>query len=121
MLSEINHVLETFAEENQYEKVFYGAATDKSGKMKHWNYIIFRRARTPIDYISQTDYIEVVIVHEDYVPEGTAETLINRLRDLGYKCSGEITYEFAFKPGTDLGVEAAEFVVSKSRKACKNE
>lgn len=123
MLDEINLALEKFAAENGLEKVFYGAASDRLGKMKNWNYIILKRDRNARSGKSNTDstmYYTVTLVHEDYIPEGMAEELAKTiLNDVpGMHFTSDIEYDYGFKNGTDMVVEAAIIQFYKAQKGC---
>lgn len=107
-------------------KVFYGACTDK--EMDSWNYFVFNRKRTYKAGTSrtdmQTDY-EIHIVHEDYIPEGFVEKVIEELQnsdaELGVKLKlkgDDIVYDYTFKNNTGMVVEIATIIVTRPCKRC---
>lgn len=102
-----------FLSEYGLEGVYYGACTETH--LDRWNYIVFSRYKTTksdnrVDF--QTFY-QVNVVHENYVPEGLIEDLIERLERsvVGEKLlrvtSDNIDYNYTFKGNSNLVVEIA--------------
>ena len=123
MLDEINSVLEKIAEENSLEKVFYGAASDRAGDMKTWNYLILKRdrhVRSGTNRMDSTMYYTITLVHEDYIPEGMPEEIIKSVLNEvpGVHLATDIEYDYGFKNGTDMVVEAAIMSFYKVQKGC---
>lgn len=123
MLEQLTDALKMFAVQNGLEKVFYGMASDRSNKMKKWNYIILKRARNARSGKSSndsTEYYTITLVHEDYIPEGMAEELVKFIlsKVSGIRSAGDIEYDYGLKNNTDLVVEAAFITLCKARKGC---
>ena len=105
------------------EGVWYGAC--QVDKLDKWNYFVFNRQRTTkssnrMDF--QTFY-EVHIIHEDYIPEGYVEQVIEALEAQGdgakLKTTGsDITYEYTFKGHTNMVVEIATITLFHPEKRC---
>lgn len=123
MLDKLDEILKQFAAKHNFEKIFYGGASDRSGNLKKWNYIILKRdrnARTGKSNMDSTFYYQIVLVHENYIPENLPEELINVILSQipGIRLAGDILYDYGFKNGTDLIVEAAEIPLCKAQKGC---
>lgn len=118
LLDRIQKTLDEIVSESdgEYQKCFYGFTNVP--RLAKWNYFVFRRKvshrtlrREPV----QTDY-EINIVHEDYIPEGFIDIVINKLeaRDESgtkLKLSGnDITYNYMQKGNTDCVIEIATLV-----------
>lgn len=90
---------------------YYGACREKN--LKEWNYFVFNRKKTDkasnrVDY--QTFY-QVHVVHEDYIPEGYIQKVIETLeaqKDAKLKATADpVEYNYTFKNNTDMVVEIA--------------
>ena len=60
--------------------VYYGACQEK--QLDNWNYFVFNRWKTTKNNQSRADFqtfYQVHVVHEDYIPEGYIETVIQAL------------------------------------------
>lgn len=104
------------------EGVWYGACQQK--ELEKWNYFVFERDRTTkstnrCDF--QTFY-NVHVIHEDYIPEGYIETVVNALEtQTGAKLKvtgNDITYGYTFKGNTDMVVEIATISLFHPEKRC---
>ena len=101
---------------------YYGACRDK--KLEEWNYFVFNRVKTQkssnkMDY--QTFY-QVHIVHEDFIPEGYVQKVIEALeaqKNAKLKATSEpVTYDYTFKGKTDMVVEIATITLFHPEKRC---
>lgn len=123
MLDKLDEILKQFAEKHGFEKIFYGGASDRSGNLKKWNYIILKRdrnARSGKSNMDSTLYYQIALVHENYIPEDLPEELVRTISAQipGLRLAGDILYDYGFKNGTDMVVEAAEMVLCKAQKGC---
>jgi hypothetical protein len=112
--------------EVKMEGVFYGACTES--KLSKWNYFVFNRARTTKNNTSRNDFqtfYQVHIIHEDYIPEGYVERVIEALtakdEETGIKIrptNDDVTYDYVFKGTTTMVVEMAHITVYRPEKRC---
>lgn len=126
MLNYINDTLNSFVDNSDMEKVFYGANTEK--EMNSWNFFVFNRKKTYKAGTSkmelQTDYL-VNIIHENYIPDGFIEKVINSLQTPnkdGIKLklkSEDIIFNYASKKNTGMVLEIATIVFTKPSKAVR--
>ena len=111
---------------NPMEGVWYGACRAK--ELKTWNYFVFNRKKTtkassPNRVDLQTLY-EVHIIHEDAVPEGYVQKVIEALQeqsDPGTKLkvtADDIDYDYTFKSSTNMVVEIATITFLHPEKRC---
>ncbi len=89
--------------------VQYGRVTSNP---EIWNYIVFGRSSMKRVGTSKTDfnrYYTVVIVHEDYLPEGTEVEVKKALETIkGLKLSqDDIQYDYTVKKNSNTVVEMA--------------
>lgn len=114
ILEEIKTQLETVN-----ERVFYGLV-DESVKDTVWNYIVFNRTNlgTSPNKTGYTDYFDVHIVFEDFVPEGIDEEVIKKLCSInGVRLSTENgSYDYTLKPNTNIVVEVLTLHFMRARK-----
>lgn len=116
MLNEVKAKLEEID-----PRVYYGAV-DKSVRETDWNYIVFNRQPLKItgNGTGYADYFDVHIVRENFVPEGTDEEVITKMREInGVRLSGE-THEYTYiqKPNTNVIVEMLSLHFVRVRKCC---
>ena len=99
-------------------KAYYGACHER--KLDLWNYFVFNRRVTTKNNTSKADFqtfYEVHIVHEDFIPEGYVETVIQALEtqdESGTKLRAtpdDIRYDYVFKGNTDVVVEIATLTI----------
>lgn len=101
--------------------VFYGMVEDdKVKKMAVWNYTVFNR--TTINYstnrTSTSDYFDVNIIRENYVPEGLDTEVIARLTALsGVRLAGNATLNYLRKPNTNIVMEILTIPFTRVRKS----
>lgn len=105
MLNQIKEKLESLDK----GPVQYGRVTNSPPV---WNYIVFGRARMSRSDSSRIDfnrYYTVVIVHEDYIPEGTEIEVKKTLEEIrGLKLAqDDIQYDYTVKKNSDTVVEMA--------------
>lgn len=114
MLNEIREVLEGL----NIGPVQYGRVTDNP---ELWNYVVFGRDRMSRSGTSKVDYnryYTVVIVHEDYIPEGMEVEVMKALNDIkGLKVATEdIQYDYMIKNKSGIVVEAAVITLTEPLK-----
>lgn len=104
---------------------YYGACSER--KLDRWNYFVFNRRTTTKRNTSRQDYqtfYEIHIVHEDYIPEGYVEAVVEALEaqdESGTKLRAtddDIRYDYVFKGNTDVVVEMATITVFHPAKRC---
>lgn len=128
VLDRIRKTLETLCQDLAVpmEGVWYGACREKS--LQKWNYFVFNRGRTSRNGTTnkrdlQTTYY-VHIIHEDYIPEGYVEAVVDALQaqdDSGTKLRltlEDITYDYTFKASTNMVVEIAHIPIYHPEKRC---
>ena len=108
------------------EGVWYGAC--RANKLKNWNYFVFnRRKSTKASSTNKVDlqtFFEVHIIHEDAIPEGYVQTVIEALQaeaDPGTKLkvtADDINYDYTFKGSTNMVVEIATITIFRPEKRC---
>lgn len=116
ILNDIKQKLEEFD-----PVVFYGCVDEDSKDIKNcWDYTVFNRTKLRIapDKNSFIDLIEVHIVREEYVPDGTDTEVIAKMRSIpGVKLASEDgTYTYTRKPGTGTVVEMLTLTFTRARK-----
>ena len=99
--------------------VFYGAV-DRKMEKEIWDYIVFNRTvlRTNKGKTGYTDVYTVHIVREEWIPEGLAEEVIEKMSEIsGMTVSGtDSEYTYMMKPKTDAVVEMLSIDFAKVRK-----
>lgn len=122
ILTELSHDAEI-----PMEGVWYGACREKS--LDRWNYFVFNRLKTAKkSATTQNDYqtfYQIHIIHEDYIPEGYVERVIEALtakdEETGIKIrptNDDVTYDYIFKGTTTMVVEMAHITVYRPEKRC---
>lgn len=101
------------------ENVFYGMVDD-SVKDTVWNYIVFNRVniKRSANKTSASDYFDVHIIRENFIPDGIDNEVIDRMCALaGVKLSGEdAAFNYVFKPNTNIVVEMLSLHFVRARK-----
>ena len=114
MLTEIKQKLEEID-----PNVFYGMA-DKSLADREWNYIVFGRRNLSAapNKTGYTTYYWIAIVREDFVPEGTEISVINKMLEIdGMRLSStNAQYEYIMKPNTNTVIEVLTLEFYKADK-----
>ncbi len=124
VLDKISRILYGLVSESDMVGCYYGLNTDE--KIPKWNFFVFRRAETKISGKTngarqfQTDY-EINILHENFIPEGYVEKVIQALESSsdGPKLkvkSEKIDYAYNNVNNTDKMVEIAHFVITRPEK-----
>lgn len=99
--------------------VDYGLVDPKRNEEK-WDYIVFNRSviKRNTNKTSASDYFDVHIVRENYVPDGMDNTVIEKLCALpGIKLTGDDSeFDYTHKPGTNNVVEMLTIHFARARK-----
>ncbi len=106
--------------------VWYGACRKKN--LQYWNYFVFNRKTTTksssTNRVDLQTLYEVHIIHEDAIPDGYIQTVIDALQaesDPGTKLkltSDDISYDYTFKASTNMVVEVATLTFLHPEKRC---
>lgn len=122
VLNEIKAVLDSLLKDDsvKMENAWYGACPEK--KLQSWNYFVFNRKKTT-KASNRTDYqtfYELHIVHENYIPEGYVEKVIETFENsarVKLKCTADdIIYNYTFKGNTEMVVEIATITLFRPEK-----
>ena len=128
VLDRIRNTLDELCADNTVPMVgvWYGACKEKD--LTSWNYFVINRSRTTKNNTgSRVDlqtFYDVHIIHEDYIPEGYVETVINALlnqSESGTKLkltNEDIQYNYTFKKNTNMVVEIATISLYHPEKRC---
>lgn len=99
--------------------VFYGAV-DTTANLTYWNYIVFNRTslKKNTNKNSYTDGFSVHIIRENFIPDGLAEEVIEKMLEIaGMRESGsDAQYQYIVKPNTDTVIEMLSIDFVKARK-----
>lgn len=106
--------------EYNLHKVFYGRAYDPYDELPEWNYIILTRDTVNITATKLNNNFNVIVTHEDYIPDGCILELVNHLEKIpGFKLNGEPSqYDYTFKDNTQLIVEGISLSFTWADKRC---
>lgn len=90
--------------------VFYGIAdTVEDGAL--WNYIVFSRDRTTRSPNNRgySDYVQVALVHENYIPVGVVEEIVDKMESIsGVRLAqSDVKYTYTRKDSTNAIIELA--------------
>lgn len=102
------------------DHVFYGMAGD-SMRETRWNYIVFNRVniKYPNNKTAASDYFDVHIIRENYIPDGLDAVVAEKLCALpGVRLGGDGTFNYVQKPNTDIVVEILTIPFVRARKCC---
>lgn len=100
------------------DNVFYGMVYG-IGNETVWNYIVFNRTsvKHSANNTSASDYFDVHIIRENYVPDGMDAEVIKKLTALhGVRVAGDATFDYTAKPSTDTVVEMLTIPFVRARK-----
>ena len=122
ILTELSHDAEI-----PMEGVWYGSC--RANSLDRWNYFVFNRLKTAKkSATTQNDYqtfYQIHVIHEDYIPEGYVERVIEALTakdtETGIKIrptNDDVTYDYTFKGSTNMVVEIATITVFRPEKRC---
>lgn len=99
--------------------VFYGAVHSTVKETK-WNYIVFNRTvmKPSGNKTGYTDGYSVHIVRENFIPDGLAEEVIEKMLEIAGMCESgnDMQYQYIVKPSTDDVVEMLSIDFVKPRK-----
>lgn len=99
--------------------VYYGIV-DESRKETVWNYTVFNRTsiKHSANKTAASDYFDVHVIRENYVPEGIDTEIIKRLCALpGVKLAGtDSTFDYVPKPNTNIVIEMLTISFVRARK-----
>lgn len=111
MWNEIKTKLEEIGEE-----VFYGAGRFKD--RESWDCIVCGKRRLKNEKMQKTQFWFVAIVREEFIPDGTEQIVIEKLRDLGLKqTDAAAEYAYVEKSGECM-VEICTMEFYKTVKGC---
>lgn len=101
-------------------KVCYGAVDDSFNESA-WDYIVFNRTniRHSTNHTSNSDFFDVHVVRENYIPDGLEDVVINKLCELsGIRLAGaDSEFDYAVKPRTNIVVEMMTIHFVRARKS----
>ena len=113
----LNELREKLQELDQ--NVFYGTVSTRM-KEALWNYIVFNRAKLRVSQnrTGYSDYYDVHIVREDYIPEGLDKEVIDKVLEIdGMRLASEDgAYTYVRKDNTDNVVEMLSLKFVRARK-----
>lgn len=99
--------------------VFYGMVDNKM-RDTIWDYIVFDRVRLKCsaNRTSYTDYFEVHIIRENYVPDGLDLQVIDKMLEIeGMRLASEDgRYNYIMKSGTNTVIEMLTLTFMRARK-----
>lgn len=100
--------------------VFYGLMHEDSRDLPAWDYIVFNRTKlkNSANKTSFSDYFEVHIVRENFVPDGLGDAVVAKLQEIpGVKLTGDDgVYDYTVKASTDTVVEMLTLTFVRARK-----
>ena len=118
MLKEIKQKLEEID-----PRVYYGMVDDEVRKTD-WNYVVFNRVKlkSTANKTGYSDGFDVHIIREDYIEDGLAEKVIEKMRGInGVRDTGEdSTYNYFQKPNTNVVIEMLTLHFVRARKNVQN-
>lgn len=100
--------------------IFYGVAGSPEEVNFIWNYCVFGRSRIKSNETKKsfTDVYEVIIVRENYIPEGFFEKVVEKVEECGLRLASEDSlYEYD-KKDADTVVEILKIYFTKAKKRC---
>ena len=100
--------------------VFYGMVDPKM-KETQWDYIVFNRSviKHNPNKTSDTDYFDVHIIRENYIPDGIEAEVIEKLTAIhGVRLAGvDSAFQYVQKPNTNIVVEMLTISFMRARKS----
>lgn len=101
-------------------RVCYGVVDNAVKKSPVWDCIVFGRSniKYPSNKTSASDYFDVLIIRENYIPDGFDTEVINALTTLdGVKLAGDTAnFDYIQKPNTDTVIEMLTLSFVRARK-----
>lgn len=114
MLKEVKQKLEELD-----PRVYYGMVDDAVRKTD-WNYIVFNRVKlkSSPNKTGYTDGFDVHIIREDYIEDGLAEKVIEKMCEINgvRNASEDGTYNYIPKPNTNVVIEMLTLHFVRARK-----
>ena len=100
--------------------LFYGMVPENID-IEEWNYIVFNQSKMKKSGSSSNDlsgYWNVVIVHEDYIPDDLVAEVINKMSEVnGLRLAdGDYPYVYTQKGSTNIIVEMLVLQFTKMKK-----
>lgn len=129
MLNEIRDKLEALIKDDEFikkygviEEILYGTAHTHEAS-KSWNYIVFNKEKIKKGGTSNTDltyYWNVAIVHEEYIPEGLEEAIIDKILEIkGLRLAdGDMPIDYLTKGESNMVIELLRISFVKTKKRC---
>lgn len=100
-------------------KIYYGMVSDEVNETV-WDYTVFNRVslKAAPNRTGYSDYYDVHIVRENFVPEGTDLEVIGKMLEIsGMRLAdGDGTYNYVMKPSTNNVVEILTLHFVRARK-----
>ena len=100
-------------------RVYYGMVDEEVNETV-WDYIVFNRVTSRVDAnrTGFSDYYDVHIVRENFVPEGTDNNIIDVMLEIpGMRLAdSECRYDYVPKPKTNIIVEMLTLRFVRARK-----
>lgn len=101
------------------ERIYYGMVDDEVRETV-WNYIVFNRSTLSANQnrTGYSDYYDVHIVRENFVPEGVDLEIIEKMLEIGGMrlASSDGSYNYVLKPNTNIVVEMLTLHFVRARK-----
>lgn len=101
-------------------RVCYGIVSNTVKKSPVWDCIVFGRSniKYPANKTSASDYFDVVVIRENYIPDGFDAKIIQSLTALdGVKLAGDTaSFDYIQKPNTDITIEMLTISFVRARK-----
>ena len=101
------------------QRVYYGMVDETVAKTV-WDYIVFNRTtiKHSTNKTSDSDYFDVHVIRENYIPDGMEDEVIAKLREIpGVRLTGDDTdFTYVQKPNTNIVVEMMTMHFVRARK-----
>lgn len=83
-----------------------------------WNCILIKKSRlskSGTSHMDYTHYVSIAVIREDEIPEGLEKEVIDAMKDIGWKMSGDAKYEYTID-SNEIVVEICKTEFSKAVK-----
>ena len=101
-------------------RVCYGIIDNAVKQSPVWDCIVFGRSniKYPSNKLSASDYFDVLIIRENYIPDGLDTEIIQTLTALdGVRLAGDTAnFDYIQKPNTDTVIEMLTISFVRARK-----
>lgn len=101
-------------------RVCYGVIDNTIKQSPVWDCIVFGRSniKYPSNKTSASDYFDVLVIRENYIPDGLDTEIIKALTSLdGVKLAGDTaSFNYIQKPNTDTVIEMLNISFVRARK-----